>query len=90
MTGPFETEREARELPAVRAVYAAFEADPGAGKMAPHNRRLLGRALEAAGVDMGRYDDRIAEWLAMWEPATCAVVAGWITRAHEAGQREAG
>jgi len=80
--GPFETERQVAELPAVRAVYEAFDRDPGVGKMAPHSRRLLGRALEAAGVGMGRYDDRIAEWLCQWEPHTVAVVAGWVTRAR--------
>ena len=31
MTGPFETEREARELAAVRAVYEAFRASPARG-----------------------------------------------------------
>ena len=85
MTGPFDTERQARELPEVRAVYAAFDADPGAGKMAPHTRRLLAQALEAAGVELGAYDERIAAWLAGWEPHTVAVIASWITRA--AGHR---
>ena len=85
MSGPFETEGQARELPAVRAVYEAFRADPGVGKMEPHNRRMLGRACEAAGVVTGRYDDRIIEWLSGWEPQMCAVVAGLITRAYEAG-----
>lgn len=89
MTGPFETEQQARELPAVRAVYEAFRADPGVGKMTPHNRRMLGRACEAAGVATGRYDDRIIEWLAGWEPQMCAVVAGLVTRAHEAGRAAA-
>lgn len=86
MAGPFETEWQVSAEPAVRAVCEAFDADPGAGKMAPHNRRMLGRALEAAGVEMGRYDDRIVEWLSRWEPETVAVVAGWIARAHAAGQ----
>jgi len=36
--GPFETERQASQTAAVRAVYAAFDADPGPGKMAPRNR----------------------------------------------------
>lgn len=83
-TGPFETDTQVRELPEVQAVYAAFDRDPGVGKMAPHLRRLLGEALETAGVDMGRYDDRIAEWLSQWEPQTVAVIAGWVTRAHRA------
>ena len=53
MTGPFETERQARDLPAVRAVFEPFDADPGVGKMAPHNYLMLFRACEAAGVDLG-------------------------------------
>ena len=67
MTGPFETERQAAELPAVRAVYEAFDRDPGAGKMAPHNYLMLVRACEAAGVAVGSptsYDRRILAWLA--------------------------
>jgi hypothetical protein len=80
---PLETEQQARELPAVRAVYEAFGKDPGAGKMRPHNMRMLLDALAAAGVHVGAYDIRIAEWLARWEPATVATVAGWVTRAAE-------
>jgi hypothetical protein len=82
--GPFETEQQVRELPSVQAVYAAFDRDPGAGKMAPHSLRMLLGALAAAGVHVGRYDVRIAEWLSQWEPATVAVVAGWVTRASQA------
>lgn len=81
---PLETEKQARELPEVRAVYDAFDADPGPGKMAPHNYLMLVRACEAAGVDLGSpssHDRRILAWLAGWEPTTCAVVAGLISRA---------
>jgi hypothetical protein len=81
-SGPFETEAQVRERPEIQAVREAFDRDPGVGKMAPHLRRLLGWALEAAGADMGRYDDRIAEWLSRWEPQAVAVIAGWIARAH--------
>ena len=90
--GPFETEREVRELPAVRAVYAAFDRDPGAGKMAPHSYLMLVKACEAAGIDLGgasSYDRRTLAWLAGWEPTTCAVIAGLITRAYEAGRAAA-
>ena len=83
--GPYETERQVRELPAVRAVYDAFGADPGPGKMAPRCRCIVDVACSAAGVEIGAYDDRILAWLAGWGPETCAVVAGLITRAHEAG-----
>ena len=85
MTGPYETERQVRELPAVRAVYDASRADPGPGRMAPHFRRILDVACSAAGVETSAYEDRILTWLAGWGPETCAVVAGLITRAHEAG-----
>jgi len=77
--GPFETETEAR-------VAAEAAADPGLLPLkAVENRKLLGRVCEAAGVAMGRYDDRIVEWLSIWDPSTVAVVAGWVGRAYEAG-----
>ena len=86
MSGPFETEGQARELPAVRAVYEAFRRDPGLGKMTPHSHEMLISACAAAGVTLGAYDQRILLWLAGWEPQVCAVVAGLITRAYEAGR----
>ena len=82
----YETERQVGDLPAVQAIYAAFRADPGPGKMAPHTHRLLCEALAAAGVELGAYDHKIVEWLAGWEPTTCAVIASLIGRAHEAGR----
>jgi hypothetical protein len=89
MTGPFESDREVTQTPQVQAVYAAFEAAPGAGKMAPHNFLMLVNACEAAGVDLGSpasRDRQVLAWLAGWEPQTCAVVAGLIARArHAAG-----
>ena len=86
--GPFDTEQQARQLPAVRAVYDAFDRDPGVGKMAPHNLRLLLDALADAGVYVGAYDIQIARWVAGWEPATVAVIAGWVQRAGQAAARE--
>ena len=86
MSGPFETEREARQSPGACAVYAAFEADPGPGRIGAPNLRMLLDAVAAAGVQVGAYDIRILEWLAGWEPATCAVVAGLIARASQRGQ----
>ena len=62
--GPFETERQVRELPAVRAVYEAFGADPGVGRMARHNERMLRESCAAAGVALGAFDARIVSWLA--------------------------
>jgi hypothetical protein len=85
--GPFETERQVQELPAVRAVYAAFGADPGVGRMAAHNERMLRESCATAGVALGAFDARIVSWLAGWEPGTCAVIAGLISRAYAAGRR---
>ena len=84
--GPFDTEQQARELPEVRAVYAAFRADPGVGKMQPHEQRMLLDALAEAGVYLGDYDHRIVEWLANWEPQTVAVIASWVQRASQAAE----
>jgi hypothetical protein len=77
MTGPFESEREARE--AMRGQYEPTSEG---------NRQLLLNAVNAAGVALGAYDRRIVGWLAGWEPQTCAVIAGLIARAAEpqAGQ----
>lgn len=69
----------------MRAVHAAFDADPGAGKMAPHNLAMLRQAYDAAGIELGAYDSRILAWLAGWEPQTVAVIAGLITRASRPG-----
>jgi hypothetical protein len=84
VSGPLETEQQARELPGVRAIFAAFDRDPGPGKMAPHTHKMLISACAAAGVELGDYDRRILLWLSGWEPQTCAVIAGLISRAHAA------
>ena len=82
--GPFETETEARAA-------AQKAAEPGLLPLkAAENRQLLGRACEAAAVAMGRYDDRIVQWLSIWEPSTVVVVAGWISRAYESGRAAGG
>lgn len=80
-SGPFETEEEVRHLPAVRAVYDASRAAPGAGRMTPLNHRMLYEACTAAGVELGAYNHAILTWLAGYEPQTCAVIAGMISRA---------
>jgi hypothetical protein len=78
---PIHTEAQARELPAVRAVYDAFDIDPGVGKITAANLKLLLDACAEAGVMVGNFDVQILEWLAGFEPTTCAVVASLITRA---------
>jgi hypothetical protein len=74
--GPFETEAQARQLRAVRAVYDAMHAShrPGAGGQGC--RELLAAACDGAGVQLGAYDRRILDWLAGYEPQACAVIAG--------------
>lgn len=87
-SGPFETGRQARGTAAVQAVYAAFNANPGLGRMAPHNHRLLCEAIDAAGVQAGAFDHRVILWLAGWEAETCVVIAGLIRRARNAKPAE--
>lgn len=81
ITGPFEHEQEARDHQAVRAVRYAHSAPLAALR----NHRILEDACTQAGVELGAYDHRILIWLAQYEPATCAVIAGLIRRAHSAG-----
>lgn len=85
MTGPYETEQQVRELPAVRAISDAMHASHRRGVIGELGCRLLDAACEAASVKVGAYDHRILIWLAGFEPEACAVIADLITRAHEAG-----
>ena len=39
--------------------------------------------MDAAGVQLGEFDDRILHWLAGWEPHVAAVIAGLVGRAGE-------
>ncbi len=82
---PLETEQQALALPAVRAVWEAFDRDPGVGKLAAHTHAMLISACVAAGVELGDYDRNVILWLSGWEPQVCAVIAGLISRAREAG-----
>jgi hypothetical protein len=76
MTEPCETERQAAD--AARHIY---DSPPGTGVWGDGNCRLLEDACRAAGAQLGAYDYRILLWLAGWEPVTCAVIVGWVTRA---------
>jgi hypothetical protein len=80
--GPFETERDASEIPAVREIYTAARASSRRGVMAERSYQLLEDACTAGGVELGQYDHRILLWMAGWEPQMCAVVAGLISRAN--------
>jgi hypothetical protein len=83
VTEPYETEREAAA--AARHIY---DTDPQTGAWRDGSLRLLEDACRTAGVQLGAYDTRILVWLTGWEPTTCAVIAGIITRAHaSAGAR---
>lgn len=79
--GPYDTEQQARTSPEVRAIWQAVAEDSRRGVIAEGNAAMLGRALDAAGVQLGAYDRRIVSWLGIWEPQVCAVIAGLISRA---------
>lgn len=85
MTGPYETQQQVRELPAVRAIYDAMYASRRHAPGIELAYRLLDEACEAASVKVGTYDHRVLTWLASSEPKVCAVVADMISRAHQAG-----
>jgi hypothetical protein len=84
--GPFGTEAEARGS-LVHLLAGATLSEQVS--IPDRNHRVLGQALAAAGVELGAYDERILGWLAGFEPATVAVVAGLIGRAYQAGLRAA-
>jgi hypothetical protein len=79
MSGPFESERQARG-----AGHAIVRPDDGCYVLSPsQNRLLLERACNAAGVELGAYDCRILDWLSGYEDSICAVIAGLVSRAHQ-------
>ena len=82
-TRPCETERQARAD--VAGVYAQCERSSRRGVMGEANLAYLREACDQASVTLGAFDARILAWLAGWEPETCAVVAGLVTRANAAG-----
>jgi hypothetical protein len=77
VSGPYDSERQAAAD--ASHIYAS---PPGTGAWGDGNHRLIEDACTAAGVQLGAYDHRILLWLAGWEPSTCAVIAGLITRSH--------
>lgn len=86
MSGPFEAEREARNA----ALEAGGPPRPGGSILsAAQNRQLLMGACEIAGISLGAYDRRILDWFAGFEDAACAVIAGLIGRACQAGASRA-
>lgn len=85
--GPYETERQARAD--VGWIYAESQHSYRPGALGEVNLAFLREACELAGVNLGTYDSRILAWFANWEPQTCAVLVGLITRAHAAGRTAA-
>ena len=81
--GPFGTEREARAA-SLWEQQGRPEVEGRSGIREANVAQLMDVCADA-GVQLGAYDSRILHWLAGWEPATCAVVAGLIARAHENG-----
>jgi hypothetical protein len=77
MSGPYETERQART-----SVRHILDSPTGTGAWKDGNHRLLEGACQAVGVKLGAYDHRVLLWLASFEPQICAVIAGLITRAR--------
>lgn len=77
--GPYDTERQAAQ-----GAQHIYDSPPGAGAWGTGNLQLLEDAARAAGVQLGAFDYRVMLWLAGFEPATCAVVAGLIRRAGAA------
>ena len=82
--GPYETDRQA--CADVAGIYADSCQSRGRGALGEANLVHLRQACERAGVALGAYDLRILVWFANWEPQTCAVLVGLITRTHAAGR----
>jgi len=79
----YETERQAAAD--VAGIYAECDRSNHRGVMGEASLAYLRDACERSEVSLGAFDARILAWLAGWEPETCAVVAGLVTRAYAAG-----
>lgn len=53
-------------------------------------RAALLDALSAAGLKLGKYDQRIADWVAGLDWGTAATIASWAKRAAAGGDNGAG
>jgi hypothetical protein len=79
MNGPYETELE--------AIKAARIWETQGQTMLSASLTMLVEACSDAGLKRGVYDTLTLEWLAGHDqPQRCAVIAGLIQRAYEAGK----
>lgn len=63
-----------------------IEAEPLDFRPVAEKEAILRATLNAAGVDLGAYDDRIIEWFAQFADwGTFAVITSWVQRAGEEG-----
>lgn len=80
--GPYENERAA-----CAAARAVIPPDPGRVILSQSQRyELMQRAFTAAGVSTSAFEETSAWWLANYEDYLSAMIAGWVTRAFEAGK----
>lgn len=78
---PYESEREASA-----AARSVIPPEPGWSILSQAQRaEVLHRALAEAGVETSEYEDGSAWWLGNWSDDLVAVIARWVTHAHEAG-----
>ena len=82
LSGPYDSQREA-----AKAAKDIYDLPPGNRSWTVANQKLLLDACAAAGVYLKGYDHEVIAWLAGFEPSTCAVIAGLITRAGRGGQQ---
>lgn len=55
-------------------------------------RDVYAAALRDAliGIELGEYDEKIVEWLTLWDTPTVAVVVSLLERVRAAGRAEGG
>lgn len=86
-TRPFPWHAEAKEQAAGLAslVVPAGPVDDGPRGVPSdtEQRAALLAVLAEAGVELGKHDRRIVEWLGGWEWSTVATVASWVRRAQQ-------
>jgi hypothetical protein len=84
--GPFETRADAMDHPAVRAICDQRQRPGRRRRGAELNHQMLCSALGEAGVELGEWEHGlILRGVLADEPHVVAVLAGWVTRAYQAG-----